>query len=65
MDMVIHEDIGVDMAARAVLVDGEREKVLLEVGLVLENALFLVAADNDVVEGAGELDAGFAGMTRA
>lgn len=61
MDMVVHEDIGVDAAAGAVLVHGEGEEVLLEIRSILEYALFLVAADDDVVEGAGEFDAGLAG----
>jgi len=57
MDVVAHQNIGEDAAARAVLVDGEGKEVLLEVGAVLEDALFLVAADDDVIECSGIFDA--------
>jgi hypothetical protein len=33
----------------------------LEIRSVLEHALFLIATDDNVVEGAGEFDAGLAG----
>jgi hypothetical protein len=61
MHVVVHKDIGVDAAAGSVLIDCEGKEVLLEIGGILEHALFLVSPDDDVVEGAGELDARFAG----
>jgi phage gpG-like protein len=60
MDVVVHKDVSIDAAAGAVLVDGKREEVLLKIGGILKNSLFLVAPDNDVIKGAGELYAGFA-----
>jgi hypothetical protein len=60
MQVVVHEYMGIDTAAGAVLVDSEGEKILLKIGGILEDALFLVAAYDDVVESTGELDAGFA-----
>jgi hypothetical protein len=59
--MVVHEYIGIDEAAGAVLVDGESQKILLEIGGVLEYALFLVSTNNDVIEGAVIFDARLAG----
>jgi hypothetical protein len=61
MQMVVHEDIGIDAAACSVFVDGECEKVLLEISGIFENDLFLVTPNDDVVEGSGKLYAGFAG----
>ena len=58
--MVAHKDIRVDAAARTVLVDSQGEEILLKIHGILENALLLVAADDDVVEGTGEFYAGFA-----
>jgi hypothetical protein len=58
--MIIHKDICVDSATATVLIDGEGEEILLEIRSILKHALFLVSADNDVIEGAGKFDAGFA-----
>lgn len=58
--MVVHENIRINAASHAVLVHGKNKKVFLEIGRVLENALFLIASDNNVVESAGKLDAWFA-----
>ena len=59
--MVVHENIGVDAAAGAVLVNREEQEVFLEVCGILEDALFLVTARNDMIEGAGIFNARFAG----
>jgi hypothetical protein len=58
MHVVVHENIGVDAAARAILIHGEGEEILLEIRWILKNAPFLVAANDDVIEGAGKFDAG-------
>jgi hypothetical protein len=59
MNMIAHENVGIDADAHAVLVDGQGEEIFLEVGNILENALPLVAADDDMVKSAGEFYAGF------
>jgi hypothetical protein len=61
MNMVVHEYIGIDAAAGAVLVDSERKKILLEIGGILEYSLFLVSANDDVIEGAVIFDTRLAG----
>jgi hypothetical protein len=61
VDVVVHEDIGVDTAAGTIFVHSEGKKVFLEVRLVLEDALFLVAADDDVIESTGVFNAWLAG----
>ena len=61
MDVVAHEDVCVDAAFGAVLIDGEGEEVLLKIRRVLEHPLFPVTAGDDVVEGSGKLDAGLSG----
>jgi hypothetical protein len=61
MHMVVHEYIGIYEAAGAVLVDSEGQKILMEIGGILEYALLLVSANNDVIEGAAIFDARLAG----
>jgi hypothetical protein len=48
VDVVVHENIRIDAAASAVFVHGKGEKVFLKIGSVLEDALFLVTADDNV-----------------
>ena len=59
MDVLVHKNIGIDAAAGTVLVYREEQEVLLEVYGILEYPLLLVAARNDVIEGAGILNARF------
>jgi hypothetical protein len=61
MDVVAHENIGIDRAMIAVLVDGEQLKIFLMISGRSEDPLSLVAAGNDVVERAFEFDPGLAG----
>ena len=62
MDMVDHQNVRVDAAADAVLVDGKDLEVFLEVCGVPEDPLLLVAAGEGVAECAGKLDAGLRSM---
>jgi len=55
MHMVVHQDVRIDAATSAILVDCECEEVLLEISCVLEYTLLLVAPDDDMIEGAGKL----------
>jgi hypothetical protein len=61
MDMVTHEDIGIQVEMLALFVGCHELKVLLVVLLILEDLLFLVSAGDNVIKGAGVFDAGFAG----
>jgi hypothetical protein len=61
MDMIPHEDIGVQMELIPIPVDGKRQDIFLIVNNVLEYPLPLVPADDDVIESAGVFDAGLAG----
>lgn len=54
-----HENIGMQTAIRAVLIDGHELQELLVVRGVLEYALLLVSADDDMVE-SPMIDAGSA-----
>jgi hypothetical protein len=61
MDVVVHEDVSIDVAVGAVLIDGEGEEVFLEIRRVFEDSLFLISTNDDMIERAGKLDAGLAG----
>jgi len=52
MDMVAHEDVGVERAMIAVLVDGEQLEILLMIGRLFEDLLPLVPPRDDMVESA-------------
>ena len=59
MDMVVHEHIGKDSAARAIFINCEKLKVFLKVSDIFENALLLIAAGDYVVKCTGVFNAWF------
>ena len=60
VDVVSHENVGVEMESVAVLVNLEGEEIFLVVGCVLEDLLPLVPAGYDMIERSGVFDAGLA-----
>jgi hypothetical protein len=61
MDVVAHEDVGIEMKGITGLVSREDLEKLLIVGEVFEYLLTLIAAGDDVIEGAVVFDAGLSG----
>lgn len=53
--MVVHENVGVETVLIAVFVNGQKLKVFLEIGSILEYFLPLIPTGDDVVEGAVKL----------
>jgi hypothetical protein len=56
--MVRHQAIGIEAKAKPGLIAGEALKIELAVRVVPEDVALLVAARDDVVHGAGELQPG-------
>jgi hypothetical protein len=64
MDMVTHEDIGIQVEMLALFVGCHELKVLLVVLLILEDLLFLVSAGDNVIKGAEYSMRGLRGIER-
>src|SRR4030065_290910 len=60
VDVVPHEDIGVEKEPVAILIDSEELEIFLIIRGISEYFLSLVAAGNDVIECTLIFDAGFA-----
>ena len=61
MEMIAHEDIGIETEMMTWLIGGHNPEVLLVVGRIFEDLLLLVAAGDDVIEGACVF---YAGLSR-
>jgi hypothetical protein len=51
MDMIVHEDIGIQMVGVTIFIDGQESEIPLKVGRIFKYLLSLVTSRDDMVEG--------------